>query len=97
MFDAGNISDAAGRVRQIYAKGVELRRAACFGEAINAFREAACLADDLAADIDHIEMETADEILDMKNALLEIRSRALASVELIQEINGFVNADLMNP
>lgn len=24
-------------------------------------------------------------------------SRALASVELIQEINGFVNVDLMNP
>ena len=97
MFDAGNISDAAGRVRKIYAIGVDLRRAARFGEAINAFREAACLADDLAADIDHIEMESADEIRDMKNALLEIRSRALASVELIQEINGFVNVDLMNP
>ena len=26
-----------------------------------------------------------------------LRSRALASVELIQEINGFVNTDLMNP
>ena len=97
MFDAGNISDAAGRVRKIYAMGVDLRRAARFGEAINAFREAACLADDLAADIDHIEMETADEIRDMKNALLESRSRALASIELIQEINGFVNVDLMNP
>lgn len=94
MFDAGNISDAAGRVRQIYAKGVELRRAACFGEAINAFREAAAQADIL---VDHIEKEMPDEILDMKNALLEIRSRALASIELIQEINGFVNVDLMNP
>lgn len=94
MFDAGNISDVAGRVRQIYAKGVELRRAACFGEAINAFREAAAQADILVA---HIEKEMPDEILDMKNALLEIRSRALASVELIQEINGFVNVDLMNP
>lgn len=94
MFDAGNISDAAGRVRQIYAKGVELRRAARFGEAINAFREAAAQADIL---VDHIEKEMPDEILDMKSALLEIRSRALASVELIQEINGFVNVDLMNP
>ena len=27
----------------------------------------------------------------------EIRRKALASVELIQEINGFVNVDLMNP
>lgn len=26
-----------------------------------------------------------------------LKSRALASVELIQEINGFVNTDLMNP
>lgn len=27
----------------------------------------------------------------------EIKRKALASVELIQEINGFVNVDLMNP
>ena len=27
----------------------------------------------------------------------EIRRKALASVELIQEINGYVNVDLMNP
>lgn len=27
----------------------------------------------------------------------DIRRKALASVELIQEINGFVNVDLMNP
>ena len=27
----------------------------------------------------------------------DIRRRSLASVELIQEINGFVNTDLMNP
>lgn len=27
----------------------------------------------------------------------EIKRKSLASVELIQEINGFVNADLMNP
>ena len=27
----------------------------------------------------------------------EIRRKSLASVELIQEINGFVNTDLMNP
>ena len=27
----------------------------------------------------------------------DIKRKSLASVELIQEINGFVNADLMNP
>ena len=27
----------------------------------------------------------------------EIKRKSLASVELIQEINGFVNVDLMNP
>ena len=27
----------------------------------------------------------------------DIRRKALASVELIQEINGFVNVDLLNP
>ncbi len=27
----------------------------------------------------------------------EIRRKSLASVELMQEINGFVNTDLMNP
>ena len=31
------------------------------------------------------------------DATEEIIKKSLASVELIQEINGFVNADLMNP
>lgn len=31
------------------------------------------------------------------DATEELRRKALASIELIQEINGFVNADLMNP
>ena len=31
------------------------------------------------------------------DATEEIKRKALASVELIQEINGFVNVDLMNP
>ena len=34
---------------------------------------------------------------EMRRALMDIRSRAEASVALIREINGFVNADLMNP
>lgn len=31
------------------------------------------------------------------DATEEIKKKSLASVELIQEINGFVNTDLMNP
>ena len=31
------------------------------------------------------------------DATEELKRRALASVELVQEINGFVNTDLMNP
>lgn len=32
-----------------------------------------------------------------QDATEEIRRKALASVELMQDINGFVNVDLMNP
>lgn len=32
-----------------------------------------------------------------EDATDEIRKKSLASVELMQEINGFVNVDLMNP
>lgn len=56
-------------------KADELRRNCRFGEAINAYREAAAAPD----------------------ATEDIKRRSLASVELIQEINGFVNVDLMNP
>lgn len=31
------------------------------------------------------------------DATEKLKRRALASVELVQEINGFVNTDLMNP
>ena len=34
---------------------------------------------------------------DSSDATEEIKRKSLASVELIQEINGFVNVDLMNP
>ena len=34
---------------------------------------------------------------DAPDATEEIKRKSLASVELIQEINGFVNVDLMNP
>jgi len=32
-----------------------------------------------------------------EDATDDLRKKCLASIELIQEINGFVNADLMNP
>ena len=54
---------------------LELRRECKFGEAINAFRQAAASPD----------------------ATEEIKTKARVCVELIQEINGFVNVDLMNP
>lgn len=54
---------------------LELRKECKFGEAINAFRQAAASED----------------------ATEEIKTKARVSVELIQEINGFVNVDLMNP
>lgn len=56
-------------------KAEQLRRECRFGDAINAFREAAAAPD----------------------ATDQIRAKAQASVELIQEINGFVNVDLLNP
>ena len=35
--------------------------------------------------------------IESSDAIQEIISRSQASIELIQEINGFVNTDLMNP
>ena len=63
------------KAEELLEKAEELRRECRFGDAINAFREAAAAPD----------------------ATEEIIRKSLASVELIQEINGFVNADLMNP
>ena len=60
---------------ELLEKAEQLRRDCRFGEAINAFREAAAAPD----------------------ATDGIKRKSLASVELIQEINGFVNVDLMNP
>lgn len=60
---------------ELLNKAERLRREACFGEAINTFREA----------------------LSAPDATEDIKRKSLASIELIQEINGFVNADLMDP
>ena len=37
------------------------------------------------------------EAAEAPDATEELRRRALTSIDLIQEINGFVNAELMNP
>ena len=37
------------------------------------------------------------QALDAPDATENIKRKALASIELIQDINGFVNTDLMNP
>ena len=37
------------------------------------------------------------EVIESPDATDELRQSAAASIELIQEINGFVNTDLMNP
>ena len=36
-------------------------------------------------------------VIEAPDATDELRRRAATSIELIQDINGFVNADLMNP
>ena len=63
------------KAEELLNKAERLRREACFGEAINTFREA----------------------LSAPDATEDIKRKSLASIELIQEINGFVNTDLMNP
>lgn len=63
------------QAEKLLEKAEQLRREARFGEAMNAFREAASAPD----------------------ASEELRRKCLASVELIQEINGFVNVDLLIP
>ena len=42
-------------------------------------------------------INTFREALSSPDATEDIKRKSLASIELIQEINGFVNADLMNP
>ena len=37
------------------------------------------------------------QVIESPDATDELRRHAATSIEIIQEINGFVNADLMNP
>lgn len=95
-----DLSSAAAHVCRIYDVAVGLRQAARFGEAINVFNKAVEEAEEILC---RLEQEEGSSIClagsrnEIKNALLQICSRAKASVELLQEINGFVNTDLMNP
>lgn len=97
-----DICSAASRVCRTYDTAVGFRQNARFGEAINMFERAAAEAEALLSSLKEEESgrdtrhigPAPDEI---KNTLLQIRSRAKASIELLQEINGFVNTDLMNP
>lgn len=98
-----DLPSAVAHVCRLYDVAVGLRQAARFGEAINVFNKA---ADEAEALLTALSGEACREACfvspdafpeDIKNALLQICSRAKASVELLQEINGFVNTDLMNP
>lgn len=70
-----------------YEIGVEHRKNERFGEAMNAFLHAADAASCSAGCGSGETVSKAEEI----------RKKALASIELLREINGFVNKDLMNP
>lgn len=77
----------------LYALGVKYRQEGRFGDAINAFYAAAEMAGSLLASMG----DGSGSIASGMSAIEDIKKKSLASVELIQEINGFVNTDLMNP
>lgn len=91
---------AAAHVCRLYEIAVGLRQNARFGEAINVFRTVADRCDSLISEMTSEDFSCPASSSDhdkIKNTLLQMRSRAIASIELLQEINGFVNTDLMNP
>lgn len=94
------ISSAVADICRLYDVAVGLRQAARFGEAINVFNKAVEEAEEILCRLEREEDFStcpARGLNEIKNTLLQICSRAKASVELLQEINGFVNTDLMNP
>lgn len=101
--ESSDFDYAVDKVNRYYDIAVGLRQNACFGEAINMFERAAAEAEALLSSLaeegpgsrDRTHTGAAQD--EIKNALLQVRSRAKASIELLQEINGFVNTDLMNP
>lgn len=88
-----NESKTPGSAFEWFDLGVSLRRRASFGDAINAFTAAADEASDEMEKLRESGSQDEDRIM----ALESLRSKALASVDLLKEINGFVNTDLMNP
>lgn len=73
---------------QWYDLGCIYRKEGDFGYAVNAFRSAVECAD---AGLAYAVDDTA------RLELESVRNKALASIELVQRITGFVNKDLMNP
>lgn len=76
-----------GSAQQWLDLGFSLRRRAQFGEAINAFNSA----------IESVDAQWEKASGQERLVLSDIKKKSLASIGLIQEINGFVNVDLMNP
>lgn len=89
-----------GSPAEWYDLGVFFRMNNRFGEAINAFSEAVRAAEDelsrLSADIPDASA-SGPAGPERIRGLERIRASALASIDLLKEINGFVNTDLMNP
>lgn len=85
-----------GSPAEWYDLGVFFRMNNRFGEAMNAFAEAARAAEDLLAGSDGTD-SSGDTCTEKKRELERIRTNSLASLDLLREINGFVNTDLMNP
>ena len=89
--DIKELKKTPGSPEEWYDLGVLYRRNARFGDAVNAFSMAAETAGD------ELASSCGTDGMSRKNALAALRSKALASIELLKDINGFVNADLMNP
>ena len=77
------------QIKLLYETGVEHRRNSRFGDAINAYEEAAALGEKAAASCPSDSAE--------RREYLDFAVKSRASAELIREINAFVNTDLMNP
>ena len=91
-----NIEVTPGSASEWYDLGVSLMRQTLFGDAINAFNRAAELASEGPASEEFVSGESASGNLALED-LADIKKKSLASIEVIQEIIGFVNKDLMNP
>lgn len=97
-----NIETTPGSASEWYDLGVSLMRQTRFGDAINAFSRAARLASgelDLlsAKDVPDPSPSLNPDSSPRATSLNDIKRKSLASIEVIQEIIGFVNKDLMNP